>query len=57
MPQYDDIAAGWTEWDGSSEIEGQAGEPILIAEVSAENKVKRAGMTTMITKPAEEIGR
>ncbi len=57
LPKYDeDASSGWTEWNGAAEIEGRTGEQVIVAEVSLDNKIKKAGVTTIISKAAEEEG-
>lgn len=48
MPDKDAIASdAYLDWDGSAEIEARESQKILMVEVDAENKVKRAGIGTV----------
>ena len=40
----------WTAWDGTSEITATTGEKIVIAEVDAQEKCKKAGIATIVAK-------
>lgn len=51
MPKYGDVCtSGYTNWDGTSEISGNAGQKIIVVEVDSDNKAKRAGTTTLTVK-------
>lgn len=41
---------GYTVWNGTDEISATAGQKIVVVEVDAENKAKRAGMATLTVK-------
>lgn len=48
LPTYDESLDDWTDWDGKSDIEGEDGYKIYIAEVTTENLARKIG-TTIIT--------
>ena len=51
MPKYGDVCtSGYTNWNGTDEISGTAGQKIVIVEVDSDNKAKRAGTTTLTVK-------
>lgn len=52
MPSADQVCAqGYTVWDGTSDISGvTAGNKIVVVEVDAENKAKKAGQATIVVK-------
>ena len=50
LPDYDDVLGGeYTSWDGSSDISAQNGHEILVVEVDAENKAKKAGKAVVVS--------
>lgn len=51
MPKYGDVCtSGYTNWDGTSEISGTAGQKIIVVEVDSANKAKKAGTATLTVK-------
>lgn len=51
MPKYGDVCtSGYTNWNGTDEISGTAGQKIVVVEVDSDNKAKRAGTTTLTVK-------
>lgn len=44
------LTTGWTAWDGVVDITAAGGQKIVVAEVDAENKAKKAGIATAVTK-------
>ena len=51
MPKYGDVCtSGYTNWDGTSEISGTAGQKIIVVEVDSDNKAKKAGTATLTVK-------
>ncbi|HBG3259002.1 TPA: hypothetical protein KP562_003246 [Clostridioides difficile] len=51
VPTLDtDCSVGYTAWDGTEEITATKGNKILIVEVNANNKAKKAGITTITVK-------
>lgn len=51
MPKYGDVCtSGYTNWNGTDEILGTAGQKIVIVEVDSDNKAKKAGTTTLTVK-------
>ncbi|WP_315069615.1 hypothetical protein [uncultured Clostridium sp.] len=51
LPSLDDSAvSGYTPWDGSSDITATTGNNILIVEVNAQYKIKKAGIATVAAK-------
>lgn len=51
MPVYDQVCtSGWSAWDGSSDIAATAGQKIVVAEVDAGNKAKKAGQAAVVVK-------
>lgn len=48
LPSLNEVLTdGWTDWDGSAEIEAATGNQIIIAEVNSDNQAKRAGVATI----------
>ena len=51
MPKYGDACtSGYTNWNGTDEISGTAGQKIVVVEVDSENKAKKAGITSLTVK-------
>ena len=51
MPKYGDACtSGYTNWNGTDEISGTAGQKIVVVEVDSENKAKKAGITALTVK-------
>ena len=51
LPTYDQIIAdGYTSWDGETEIAAASGQKILVVEVDADNKAKKAGIATVAVR-------
>lgn len=51
LPDYDQVCTtGWNVWDGVADITAAAGQKIVIVELDANNKAKKAGITTVISK-------
>ena len=51
MPKYGDVCtSGYTNWNGTDEISGTAGQKIVVVEVDSNNKAKKAGTTTLTVK-------
>lgn len=51
MPKYGDVCtSGYTNWNGTDEISGTAGQKIVVVEVDSDNKAKRAGIATLTVK-------
>ncbi|HBF8686597.1 TPA: hypothetical protein KO123_003391 [Clostridioides difficile] len=51
VPTLDtDCSVGYTAWDGTEEITATKGNKILIVEVNANNKAKKAGITAITVK-------
>lgn len=51
MPKYGDVCtSGYTNWNGTDEISGTAGQKIVVVEVDSDNKTKRAGTTILTVK-------
>lgn len=49
LPSFDQvIGEGYTDWDGTSDIQAAAGQQILVVEVDAESKAKKGGIATII---------
>ena len=51
MPKYGDVCtSGYTNWNGTDEISGTAGQKIVVVEVDSDNKAKRVGIATLTVK-------
>ena len=51
MPTFDQlISQGYTSWDGTAEISATTGNKIVIVEVNADGKAKKAGQITVTAK-------
>lgn len=51
MPAYNaTCTTGYTVWDGTSDITATTGQKIVVVEVDANNKAKKAGMATVTAK-------
>lgn len=51
LPSYDQVIAdGYTVWDGESNITAASGQKILVVEVDADNKAKKAGIATIVSR-------
>lgn len=51
MPIYNQVCqAGYTNWNGSDEIEAETGKKILVVEVDSSNRAKGAGEATVTSK-------
>lgn len=51
MPKYGDVCtSGYTNWNGTDEISGTAGQKIVVVEVDSDNKAKKAGIATLTVK-------
>lgn len=51
LPAYDaTCTTGYTIWDGSVDITATTGQKIVVVEVDADNKAKKAGMATVTAK-------
>ena len=51
VPKYGDVCtSGYTNWNGTDEISGTAGQKIVVVEVDSDNKAKKAGTTTLTVK-------
>lgn len=51
MPKYGDVCtSGYTNWNGTDEISGTAGQKIVVVEVDSENKAKKVGITALTVK-------
>lgn len=50
-PKYGDVCTtGYTDWNGTNEISGTAGQKIVVVEVDSDNKAKKAGTATLTVK-------
>lgn len=50
-PTYNQVCTtGYTEWDGTAEIEATTGHKILIVEVDSASRAKKAGIATITAK-------
>lgn len=48
LPTYDQVlTTGWTAWNGTDDIEATTGDVIVIAEIDATDKAKKAGKATV----------
>jgi len=47
MPAHDQSCTNWSVWDGTSDITATTGDDIVIVEVDASYKAKKAGKTTV----------
>lgn len=54
LPAYDEVcdtsSGGWTAWNGTDEIAATNGQQIVVAEVAAGNKARKAGKATVVSK-------
>lgn len=51
LPTFDaTCATGYSVWDGTSDITAATGQKIVVVEVDANNKAKKAGMATVTAK-------
>ena len=51
MPIYNQVCqAGYTNWNGTDEIEAETGKKILVVEVDSSNRAKGAGEATVTSK-------
>lgn len=51
MPTYDQqCTSGYTAWDGTASIAATTGQKIIVVEVDASNKAKKAGQTVVASK-------
>lgn len=51
IPEFDAVCStGYTAWNGTDEITATAGQKIVIVEVDANNKAKKAGIATVTVK-------
>lgn len=51
MPKYGDACtSGYTAWNGTDEITATAGQKIVVVEVDASNKAKKAGIAVLTVK-------
>ena len=51
VPKYGDVCtSGYTNWNGTDEISGTAGQKIVVVEVDSDNKAKKAGTATLTVK-------
>lgn len=50
-PEYNAVCTtGYTAWNGTDEISATTGQKIIIVEVDADNKAKKAGQATIVVK-------
>lgn len=51
LPSYDEICkGGYTEWDGTAEVSAASGNKIVVVEVTAEGKARKAGSADVTAK-------
>ena len=50
-PTYNAVcSSGYTNWNGTDEIEATEGQKIVVVEVGSENKAKKSGQATIVVK-------
>ena len=49
LPEYGENLSEWIEWDGMCEIVAEDARKICVAEVTADNLARKAGITTIVT--------
>lgn len=50
-PKYDEVCSdGYTDWDGTTEITAATGSDLLVVEITAEKKARKAGIAKVTAK-------